>query len=302
MTIAGEEYDKEAKRRRELETEIARLRTQLHGQSVRLSVISSDERRQENLRRRSQDLASSLSGLERDISRLRAQRDISLAEVEELQSNKGGIDSEEATSKIGRSLTRRLDKIKEEYRDELAPLSAQREALQREIAELENTKEQYIEEAASLQAKNDEASELNAQLSRQNEALSERRSPAAFPSIKATRGHPSGSPSMSSLANALQDVPEETKETARVIKVVKPEPIEVTPARRFKWIGKATKAADLDKLTVAGAGGDKRKIRPSTEMGTRDHHFQQHSTMRLGRCELCQDKMWGLQEVKCACE
>lgn len=107
---------------------------------------------------------------------------------------------------------------------------------------------------------------------------------------------------MSSLANALQDVPEEAKETARVIKVVKPEPIEVTPARRFKWIGKATKAADLDKLTVAGSGGDKRKIRPSTEMGTRDHHFQQHSTMRLGRCELCQDKMWGLQEVKCACE
>ena len=47
-------------------------------------MISGDERRQENMRRRSNDLATSLTGLERDISRLRAQRDITLAEVEEL--------------------------------------------------------------------------------------------------------------------------------------------------------------------------------------------------------------------------
>ncbi|KLT45774.1 RhoGAP-domain-containing protein [Cutaneotrichosporon oleaginosum] len=301
LVIAGEEYDKESQRRRELETEIARLRSQLHGQSARLSLISSDERRQERLNRRSQDLASNLTGLERDISRLRAQRDISLAEIEELQSKRGEIDSEEATSKVSRSLSRRLDKIKEEYRDELAPLSAQREALQREIADLEATKEQYIEEAASLQAKNDEISELNQQLMRQNEALSDRRSPAAFPAIAKARGHPSGSPSMSSLATALEGVPEESKETARVIKVSKPEPIEVTPARRFKWIGKAAKAVDTDKLTVSGgSGGDKRKLRPATEVGTREHHFTQHSTMRLGRCDLCQDKMWGLQEVKCS--
>jgi cell division protein FtsB len=300
LVVAGEEYDKESQRRRELETEIARLRSQLHGQSARLSLISSDERRQERLNRRSQDLASNLTGLERDISRLRAQRDINLAEIEELQSKRGEIDSEEATSKVGRSLTRRLEKIKEEYRDELAPLSAQREALQREIADLEASKEQYIEEAASLQAKNDEISELNQQLIRQNESLNDRRSPAAFPTITKARGHPSGSPSMSSLATALEGVPEESKETARVIKVSKPEPIEVTPARRFKWIGKAAKAVDTDKLTVGGSGGDKRKLRPATEVGTREHHFTQHSTMRLGRCDLCQDKMWGLQEVKCS--
>ena len=71
-------------RREELEQEIIRLRAQLHNQNARLSVISGDERRQENLRRRSQDLASSLTGLEKDISKLKAQRDITLAEVEEL--------------------------------------------------------------------------------------------------------------------------------------------------------------------------------------------------------------------------
>ncbi len=61
-----------------------RLRAQVHSQTARLSVISGDERRQENMRRRSHDLANSLTGLERDISRLRAQRDMTLAEVEEL--------------------------------------------------------------------------------------------------------------------------------------------------------------------------------------------------------------------------
>ena len=39
------------------------------------------------MRRRSNDLAVSLTGLEKDISRLRAQRDMSLAEVEELRNN-----------------------------------------------------------------------------------------------------------------------------------------------------------------------------------------------------------------------
>ena len=84
LTVAGEEYDKELAHRRELEVEVKRLRAQVHSQTARLSVISGDERRQENMRRRSNDLAHSLTGLEKDISKLRAQRDISLAEVEEL--------------------------------------------------------------------------------------------------------------------------------------------------------------------------------------------------------------------------
>jgi hypothetical protein len=88
LTVAGEEYDKEVAMRRELEAEVTRLKAQVHTQTARLSVISGDERRQETLKRRSQDLASSLSGLERDISRLRAQRDMSVAEVEELQARR----------------------------------------------------------------------------------------------------------------------------------------------------------------------------------------------------------------------
>lgn len=88
LTVAGEEYDKELAHRRELEAEVIRLRAQVHSQTARLSVISGDERRQENMRRRSHDLANNLTGLERDISRLRAQRDMMLAEVEELNNSR----------------------------------------------------------------------------------------------------------------------------------------------------------------------------------------------------------------------
>jgi chromosome segregation ATPase len=90
LTVAGEEYDKELAIRRELEAEVTRLKAQVHSQTARLSVISSDERRAENMRRRSNDLASSLTGLERDISKLRAQRDMALAEVETLHKTRQG--------------------------------------------------------------------------------------------------------------------------------------------------------------------------------------------------------------------
>lgn len=136
------------------------------------------------------------------------------------------------------------------------------------------------------------------------ETLARIRGPTIF--NKSGRTHPSGSPSLSSLATSatLQEVPEET---ARVVKVTKPQPIEAAPARRFKWY-KSSKGPEVSvpasiskplALPQDRRGGLQR---PSTEFGMREHHFQQHSTMRLTRCELCQEKMWGLQEVRCARE
>ena len=209
-------------------------------------------------------------------------------------------------------MTQRLDTIKEQYREELEPLTAQREALQREIAELRETREQFLEESTALAAKNEELAELNAQLSRQaeiaQENLSRARGPTIFHTKTPGRSHPSGSPSLSSLATSatLHEVPEET---ARVVKVTKPEPIEAAPARRFKWY-KSSKGPDMSSVSASISKPlalpiDKRNggmQRPSTEFGLREHAFHQHSTMRFTRCELCQEKMWGLQEVRCARE
>lgn len=189
-------------------------------------------------------------------------------------------------------------------------MTAQREALQREIAELRETREQCLEESTALTAKNEELAELNAQLTRQNELLQDGLARGRAPTIFSKR-HPSGSPSMSSLATSgtLHEVPEET---ARVVKVSKPEPIEAAPARRFKWGIKSSKGPDMSGVSASISkplglptnvtNSNRNPQRPSTEFGMREHSFQQYSTMRLTRCELCQEKMWGLQEVRCSCK
>ena len=127
--------------------------------------------------------------------------------------------------------------------------------MQREIADLRETKEQYIEESTALAAKNDELAELNSSLSRQAESIQDalsRRNPI-FTSTK--RNHPSTSPSISSLATSatLHEVPEET---ARVVKVTKPEPqpIEAAPARRFKWYGYKSSKGPSAVTDPAGMG------------------------------------------------
>lgn len=322
LSVAGEEYDKERSKRTELEAEVSRLRAQLHSQTARLSVISGDEKRAEHMKRRSRDLASNLTGLERDISRLRAERDMKLAEVDELaERTPGGVVD---PGSLAQSLSLRLDSIRDQYATELESLSGQVENLQREISELRQIKEASLEESAALAAKNEDLAELNTQLTRQTEALQDTLSRTRPPTIFSKgKGHQlQNSPSLASLTGqGLQDVPEETI-TARVVKVSKPEPIEAAPVKRFKWY-KSSKGPDASNtpaniskplafdvgktrggmtLGVAGLamGGIGGGARPSTEFGMRDHAFQQHTMMRFTRCELCGEKMWGLQEVKCS--
>ncbi|WVN86424.1 uncharacterized protein L203_101588 [Cryptococcus depauperatus CBS 7841] len=323
LSVAGEEYDKERSKRTELEAEVSRLRAQLHSQTARLSVISGDERRAENMKRRSKDLASNLTGLERDISRLKAERDIKLAEVDELvERTQSGLEIDPNT--MSQSLGLRLETIRTQYAKDIESLSSQTENLQREIAELLQIKEDSLEESVALAAKNEDLAELNAQLTKQAENLQENINRNRPPTVFSKKSHLQNSPSLASLTGqSLQDVPEETV-TARVVKVTKPEPIEAAPVKRFKWY-KSSKGPDASNtpanisrplasennnksrggmslgmagLAIGGIGGG--GARPSTEFGTRDHTFQQHTMMRFTRCELCGEKMWGLQEVKCS--
>jgi hypothetical protein len=88
LSVAADEYEREVALRLEAEAEVSRLRAQVHDKTARLSVITMDERRQANLQRQSKDLATNLSGLEKDISKLKAERDVTLAEVQELEATK----------------------------------------------------------------------------------------------------------------------------------------------------------------------------------------------------------------------
>jgi len=84
LSVAQVEYDQELKARRDAEAEVTRLRVLLSGQAARLTALSGDNRKQEVRQQLSKEMNENLSGLEQDLSRLKVERDVTLAEVEEL--------------------------------------------------------------------------------------------------------------------------------------------------------------------------------------------------------------------------
>ena len=67
---------------------MTRLRVLLSSQAVRLKAMSGETKKQEAQKQLSQELSDSLSTLERDLSKLKVERDMALAEVEELSASK----------------------------------------------------------------------------------------------------------------------------------------------------------------------------------------------------------------------
>lgn len=86
--MAQTEYDKELQARREAEAEVTRLRVLLASQAVRLKSLTTETKKQEAQKQLSQEWSESLSSLERDLSKLKVERDMTLAEVEELSASK----------------------------------------------------------------------------------------------------------------------------------------------------------------------------------------------------------------------
>ena len=88
LSVALDEYSQELNARKNAEAEISRLKIELSGQAARLSALTSDDRRREVHRQLSKEITDNLSGLERDLSKLKVERDLTLAEVEELSATK----------------------------------------------------------------------------------------------------------------------------------------------------------------------------------------------------------------------
>lgn len=74
--------------RRNAESEIIRLRVLLSGQAAKLTALTGETSRREARRQLSEELTKDLDRLEKDLSKLKAERDVTLAEVEELCSSK----------------------------------------------------------------------------------------------------------------------------------------------------------------------------------------------------------------------
>lgn len=88
MTVAQAEYDRELKARRDAEAEVTRLRILLSGQAARLTAMAGDSKQHEVRQKLHHELNEKFTGLEYDLSKLRVERDMTLAEVEELAATK----------------------------------------------------------------------------------------------------------------------------------------------------------------------------------------------------------------------
>lgn len=88
LTVAQKEYDRELVARRNAESEIIRLRVLLSGQAAKLTALTGETSRREARRQMTEELSKNLDQLEKDLSKLKAEREVTLAEVEELCSSK----------------------------------------------------------------------------------------------------------------------------------------------------------------------------------------------------------------------
>lgn len=82
--MAREEYDREVAARRDAEFEMLRLKEQMKEQATKLGALDEIERKKELLQRRSNDLRNSVIGIEKELNQMKIERDITVAEMEEL--------------------------------------------------------------------------------------------------------------------------------------------------------------------------------------------------------------------------
>lgn len=171
FSSAREEYEQEVQARYDAETEMLNLKRQLNLQATRLTEMTQEKKQQENLQRKSQVVKHSIQGLERDLAKLIVERDLTVAEVTELIALQDGrsLTSEGNEEHVKRTLTLRLDGVKDRYRQELNELQGDRDALLIEIEELRQTKEAVSEETLGLQNKYDQLKASLALLTRRVE-------------------------------------------------------------------------------------------------------------------------------------
>ena len=195
---------------------------------------------------------------------------------------------------VGRSLTKRFDSIKSQYRDDLVPLTKEKECLTREIAELKAVRDIFLEETTVLNARNEELAQLSAVYSRRMESVPESTAANFSDSFRASgeryrppqQHHPQGvplPPSLSSSTSTSSTVFEENTPDIRYLRIQKSEMEHHTPSKKFmKWPGSKSKEI------LASPTPQEKKV-------ALEHNFQQLSVLRLTRCDHCGDKMWGSQ-------
>ncbi|KAI0339819.1 RhoGAP-domain-containing protein [Trametopsis cervina] len=291
LTVAQTQYDKEQQARRDAEAEVARLRVLLSGQAVRLAAVSGETIRQEAQKQLSQELSDNLSTLERSLSQLKLQRDMALAEVEELSASKSTqsmMSEADSAGRFSRALSLRFDNIKNQYQGELLPLTKQKESINREIAELKAMRDAVLAETTAISARNEALAQLHAQYAsrassdhshesdKRDESFENGRSGVVASITSSTTAYSDESSDQKWVKPSKPEVPEQ------IVHSIKP--------KFMKWPGSKTQPQPVNARDVHAVIPDVSK--PKTRV---EHVFQQISVLRVGRCEHCGDKMWGSQ-------
>ncbi|KAG6821004.1 hypothetical protein H0H93_008633 [Arthromyces matolae] len=291
LTVAQAEYDRELEARRDAEAEVTRLRVLLSGQVAKLTALSGDNRKEKLREQLSKELHENLSGLELDLSNLKVERDMALAEVEELEATKSGS-TDLPPANLGRSLTKRLESIKHQYRRDLVPLTKEKESLQREIAELKAVRDVFLEETTVLNARNEELAQLSAAYSRRIETV-----PEAPPndyhdhgralSMDHQRAQPSYHPPPVSMSHSFSSSTSSTLHEETID--LRPPKVQKQDSDHTPSKSKFMKWGSRSKEPIA------QPIVPEKKIAPLQHNFQQLSVLRFTRCDHCGDKMWGSQ-------
>ncbi|KAG8970902.1 hypothetical protein FRC05_011670 [Tulasnella sp. 425] len=331
FSVAQSEYHKEVAARRDAEAEITRLRVQLSGQAARLTAMSAEHRRQEMMEQMSKDLSSNLGILEKDVSKLKVERDMALAEVEELNASPNSPAVNDAPATLTRSLTTRFDNLKSQYKKDLEPLKQQREALIREINELKEARDIFLEETTALNARNEELAELNSQIQRQIEAtLNESNlntdTASISTTVASTADHPASSSENGHTPKAGKGMP-----MPNIFGGAKGPKSSSASIATAASVGPPSNSPSYSSVNTAGGSVEDHEYgarvvtstkvvyqhakeivsEPTPAKGSkfkwfggamkekkqkqRAHNFTAVNIMRFARCEHCNDKMWGPQ-------
>lgn len=290
LTVAHGEYDAELKARREAEAEVTRLRVLLSGQAARITALAGEDRRGELHKQLTRELSDCLSILEQDVSKLKAERDLALVEMEEIASTRSLMTlADRGDINISSSLSTRLDDLKAQYQGELVSLTDERESLLREIAELKSARDVFLEETTMLNARNEELAQLNAHYMRRIEAASSEPPQLARENQSLERQRPTPMLPPSHTANSsFGTSTDESADSTKYARVLQKPPPNDAALRVFKWRGNTKEAAAT---TSTGSDG-------ANEKSWLRHAFQHVNVLRLTKCDHCGDKLWGSQ-VRC---
>ncbi|KDN50825.1 RhoGAP-domain-containing protein [Tilletiaria anomala UBC 951] len=229
FSLAKEEFEQEVNARYDAEMEMQALKKQIVEQASKLKDMASEQQEQEKLSKKSLEIRSSIRGIQRDLAKLSAERELKASELAELlaaqtearapaqaQADRKELPlpaekTEEALPNITRNLSIRLDGVKEKYRKQIDELVTGRDAMLIEIEELKQSRDALAEETQALTSRNEELSETLTQLTRAIESASrhlERLDKAGAPQARTPNalgfgfkgkpgiyGSPAGSPS-----------------------------------------------------------------------------------------------------------